>query len=185
MGVIVLTWSVAGLALESPARLAPLGLPLVISRPELLPAGLAVAALYAAARYHYYALMLGTSPFRVRRDLLDKLWAEGQYRPGKARTYWGPIKFASSRSYSHRDEAQRLADSIIPAYPKFARARVKASTRGESQIDQDGEEYTAWHVDVQIPVRCRVAAFLEDLDYSAPVWFSLLAVAIYAARTFR
>src|SRR5687768_10077766 len=72
-GLVLLTWSLAGIALSPEPRITPFGLPLVVARPALIPVGLALAAAYGALRYFYYALSLGPSPFRVRRDLLDKL----------------------------------------------------------------------------------------------------------------
>jgi len=32
---------------------------------------------------------------------------------------------------------------------------------------------------VRIPNRCRIAALLEDIDYTTPIWFNLVVIAIF------
>lgn len=183
-GVILLTWSLAGVTLDSPSRVVPLGIPLVITRPELLPAGLALAAFYGAIRYHYYALMLALSPFRSRQDILDQLSSGKSTASRKIHSYWGPREFESSTSYSDPAPAQSAADAVAAAFPKFARGRVRSWLRPGFDVDEHGDEYTSWTVATVIPRRCRLAALFQDFDYAAPVWFPSLAIAAYVLRTF-
>jgi hypothetical protein len=180
--VILLTWSLAGISFVMPTHMDFVGIPILITRPELLPVGLAVTSLYGAAKYHYYATMLASSPYRRRRDILDQLRPVAE-RSGKiAPTYWGPTSFQSSLSYSDQQTAKTHANTITSAFPKFARARVESDFLEAYTSLEDGTEHRSWSLFVTIPLRCRVAAFLEDLDYAAPVWFPLLAVTLYVLR---
>ena len=48
---------------------------------------------------------------------------------------------------------------------------------------EDGEPYTVWEAELLIPVTCRLAAFLQDVDYTAPIGANVGALAITLART--
>src|SRR2546425_7793034 len=93
-GVLIVTWMAAGVTLDQSAPITVLGIPFRVQKPELLPIGFVLAALYFALRYYYYAMMLGPTPYRVRRDLLNRLQhrvAEDKTRP--VWTYWGASTF--------------------------------------------------------------------------------------------
>jgi hypothetical protein len=126
--------------------------------------------------------MLAKSPYRIRRDVLDELWGDQEKGPGLAHTYWGPVKFRSTFTHDRHDEARKASDELPSSFPKFARARAKAWVTAQPRMTEDGDEYTAYIVAVEIPVRCRVAVFFEDLDYTSPVWFPLLASTILLLR---
>ncbi|MFC1627534.1 hypothetical protein ACFL3H_00300 [Gemmatimonadota bacterium] len=180
MGLIVLIWALAGVSLDTTSPMTTLGVPYRLDRPDVIPIGLIIAALYGVFRYYYYAMMLGLSPYRIRRDILDELWSKEDKKPGIAHTYWGPVEFTSSHSYSDRSKVDPLAQRIEISFPKFARARVLASVEGEESFaPPDGDEYISYHVNVNIPVRCRVAALFQDIDYALPVWFPMLSIAVY------
>lgn len=176
LALVVLTWGLAGVSLDPDAHIQPFGLPFRISRPDLLPLGLALGALYAMARYYYYALMLGPSPYRRRRDLLNHLVPEGGKRP--VPTYWGHTSFHSTPWHHDHDRVEHIAKDLANAFPKFARARVLAEVAGAQSVDDEGEVYTTYAVAVTIPVRCRLAALFEDIDYTSPVWFTIGALAV-------
>ncbi len=182
-GLLLLTWSAAAVSIVAPANVQILGLPFSIGRPELLPIGLAVAAVYGGLRYYYYAMMLELSPYRRRRDLLDGLWAKGTKKPGLSGTYWGPIAFEGSRSFGKSSEAEAYGKEVALAFPKFAGARVTSRAEYRPGVDQDGDEYTSFEVFLNIPVRCRAAALLQDLDYSSPAWLPLSSVLLYVLRS--
>ncbi|OGA49108.1 MAG: hypothetical protein A3F74_05885 [Betaproteobacteria bacterium RIFCSPLOWO2_12_FULL_62_58] len=174
LGLIVLLWAAAGVTLDATPSIQTFGLPLRISRPDLFPACLAVLAVIAALRYYYYGLMLGTSPYRRRRDLLDGLAPAKGRRP--THMYWGHTSFESTPWRSEFDKQESLAANLVQSFPKFARARVIAAVTSDSFFGDDGESHRSYAVVVTIPIRCRLAALLEDLDYTAPVWFPALAV---------
>lgn len=72
-GLVLLTYTAAGISIDPHAQISTFGVQIQIQRPELLPIGLALVSAYATLRFYYYAMMLGTSPHRRRRDILDTL----------------------------------------------------------------------------------------------------------------
>lgn len=172
----------AGISLDTDLHIAPLGIPFRISRPELLPIALVLATLCGMLRFYYYAVMLADSPFRVRRDLLDSLLFFPS-SPGLAKSppmYWGPTELESSPLTDNRSRVEQLAARLPSAFPKFARARAKATVHAEPCSDSEGKEYLGWQLKVVIPLRCRIAALLQDVDYTAPVWFNMLVLGVAA-----
>lgn len=184
MGLLVLIWTLAGVSLEQQARIAPFGLPFSVARPDLVPLGLVLATLYGVIRYFYYGLMLGPSPYRIRRDLLDQLTPKTDSNKQKIPMYWGHTHFESTPWHTDRGRIEHLAQEIGRVFPKFAHARVVAKAKDETAVNNVGRDYTIWAAEVTIPVRCRLAALFQDLDYISPVWFPLLALLVMAVRTF-
>ncbi len=191
IALVLLTFSLAGVELEADARVTPFGLPFRISRPDLLPVGLMVAAFYAMGRFYYYGMMLGPSPYASRRELLIRTRRDyrkkAKAKPGRGRrarwTYWGPPNLVTSPWTSDPNEAERLAERLRESFPKFARRRVRAEVRGEQSVTPEGDEFISYAVFIDLPLRCRLASFIQDVDYSAPVWLNAVAL-IFAARAF-
>ena len=73
VGLILLTYTLSGISMVPEATVTPFGVPFRLIRPELLPIGLALAALYSAARYYYYAFLITKSPYRLRQHYRDEL----------------------------------------------------------------------------------------------------------------
>jgi hypothetical protein len=69
----------------------------------------------------------------------------------------------------------RFEKELNELFPAFAGARVMTRWNYESPVPP-----MQVRLFVVIPKRCRLAALLEDVDYSAPVWFNILALAIFA-----
>jgi hypothetical protein len=187
-GLVLFTWGLAGVKLGSQPQLTVLGLPFVVERADLIPFGLAAAACYAALRYFYYAVSFGPSPYRVRRDILDQF--RGRQRHGKPGPFPTPGTYAdrlteisASPWRDSREHMEKLANDLRNSFPKFGLARVKAEVKGEASHTPDGESFVSYTVEASIPVRCRIAAILQDIDYTAPIWFPLLAIAYWYLRT--
>ena len=182
VGVLVLTWALAGISLAADSPVSLFGIPFQITRGELLPVGIGLASLYAMVRYYYYGMMLGTSPYRMRRDILNELvvdWDEaGKRQKGKGRMYSGPTRFTTSPSHYDRSLVEDKATDLRAAFPKFAKARVTTEITSERFTDDDGELHWSHAVTVTIPIRCRLGAFIEDVDYTLPVWLNLVALAL-------
>jgi hypothetical protein len=66
VALILITYSVAGLDIEAPAKVKVFGLPLIIRRPDLLPVGLLLASMYCIIRYIYYGYLVRKSPTQAR-----------------------------------------------------------------------------------------------------------------------
>jgi hypothetical protein len=191
--LVLVSYELAGITIEPHALISVLGVPFRVSRPDLLPAGLAVASLCSAARFYYYGLMLGTSPHRRRRDLIDELMVHSDeyIRPdGSPKIdpfahgqeiwmYWGPRKFGAKVWRYDREIMEKRAAAFDNAFPKFAGARSSAKVVHEISYNPDGDEYTSYNVEVIVPLRCRIAALFEDIDYTAPVWLNALALLLF------
>ncbi|MBI1817164.1 MAG: hypothetical protein HYR72_19510 [Deltaproteobacteria bacterium] len=190
--LLLITYVEAGIVVEPDARISVFGVPVHVGRPDLLPAGLALAALCGGLRFYYYGLMLATSPHRKRRELLNGLTAhfDEYIRPGKPikpgavvsgtkiPMYWGPQKFETA---SHYDEelVRKRAMAFDNVFPKFACKRASARVVGETFLDDEGETHQNYCVEVIVPLRCRAAAIFEDLDYTAPAWVSACAFLLF------
>ena len=192
-GTLLFVYLVAGIVIKPDADISVFGFPFRIARPDLLPLGLAAASFLGALRFQYYGIWLATSPHRRRRDLIDSLMVhfkeyirDGRYtrkesipRGCQIPTYWGPRRFTTSPSYSDRGIVERLAAAFDNAFPKFLGARASANIESHESCDEDGREYFSYCIDVVIPRRCRLAALLEDLDYTSPVWWNVLVLALF------
>ena len=191
--LVLITYVMAGVRVEPNARVSSLGIPFVVGRSDWLPIGVALACIFSMLRFLYYGHMLGTSPYRRRRTLIDGLLVHAEERvtrEGKhilgpfpeGRTIWmlwGARKFSLRVWDWDRAAVERRAAAFDNAFPKFLWGHASATIVGEPSYDDQGEEYMTYNVDVAIPIRCRVAALFEDLDYSAPVWMNLFALWIY------
>lgn len=152
-----------------------------VSQPELLPIGLVLVSFYSFVSYGYYAFMLAMSPYRTRRDIINELnsW-EPEFTAGsKVNMYFGPTKFETSPWYSDREMAQSYVDNLPNAFPKVLGARVSAKIISDQRVDYDGEVCRTYAVEIEIPIRCRLAAVLQDVDYSMPMWLNAVALIAY------
>ncbi len=167
IGLVLLTYALAGVELKSPAEIAPLGIPLVVKRANLLGIGLVLAALYAGTRYWFHAIVLTVSPMRARRRL-----RRGQY-PFHAGPVTG-IEFAEA--------IEKATDRYFPSVGGKA-PRLAFDFEVGTGFLTSGSSFKI----EKVPCRNRVLAGLENLDYTAPVWLNVLAVATYfgAWRWFR
>lgn len=184
VALIMLTYSLAGIAMVPDSNISVVGLTFKVSRPSLLPIGLVIASLYAMFRFYYYGFMLKESPYRVRRDILDSLNCnDRRYNRGKkVPTYIGGTEFEAKISLFSRDEAQKYISDFPDAFPRFARARPSMKIKSGESFNEDGDSYI-WHsVMVVIPVRCRLVAVVQDIDYSSPIWLNLVALIIFFFR---
>jgi hypothetical protein len=186
VALITLTYSVAGISLVPDPGISVIGLTFKVSRPGLLPIGLVIASIYAMIRFYYYGFMLKKSPYRVRRDVIDNLHCyERPYIGGRKKvpTYFGPTEFAAALWVSDRAEAKAYIASFPEAFPKFALARPSMKIEASESSTEDGESVVmSYDVQVVIPVRCRLAGIIQDVDYSSPIWLNLVSLTIFFFR---
>lgn len=214
IGVLLLSYAIAGISLEQDPSFDLLGIRFHLSRPQLLPYVLLAAAIYGLLRYYYYCVLLTMTPYAVRRDLLNKLVHHIRLKDGfKASqlrsfgVYCGPTEFelGPKRPWMYKldrepgegesgqeqpaawsvtsdasgipimpEEGLEFQDDLQALFPPFAGARIWTRWNYES-----AEPPMRVRLHVVIPKRCRVAAVFEDLDYLAPVWLNILAVAAF------
>ena len=163
------------------SNISVVGLTFKVSRPSLLPIGLVIASLYAMVRFYYYGFMLKKSPYRVRRDILDSLYCnDRRYNRGKkVPTYIGGTEFEAKLSLSSRKNAEKYISDFPDAFPRFAMARSSMKIDSGESFTEDGESYIWYSVKVVIPVRCRLVAVIQDIDYSSPIWLNLVSLIIF------
>jgi len=114
-GLILITFSLAGVEMESPARISPLGIPLTIKRPDLLGIGLVLGAAYSLFRYWYYGILVGLSPRKARKRLKSGTLVDG------AVTVGGSSGIEDSTPFY--EEASR---SVFPYNSRMCRARSES-----------------------------------------------------------
>ncbi len=181
VGLITLTYSVAGISLRPEAGISIAGLTFKISRPGLLPVGIVLASLYAMLRFYYYGFMLYKSPYSVRRGILDGLsCSEGPYIGGKKiPMYFGPKEFETKLSNSHSSKIQRYIETFPDAFPKLGKTKPSLKLQEELAQTTMGQEVTMYSGKVVIPISCRLAAIVQDIDYSLPVWLNLISLCVF------
>lgn len=139
---------------------------------------LVLASIYGMFRFYYYGFMLGHSPQRHRKDALRKLHATGTIGTYDGSVFLGPAAYSTTPSIEDRHNVETQLSEIINVFPKGWHFRPQGSVEAVRGIDDHGEVYTVYHAEIAIPFACRVAAFLQDLDYSAPVWLNLVAITL-------
>jgi hypothetical protein len=159
IALILITYVLAGVRVDSSKTVSLLGLPLTILRPELIPMGLIIASVYATARFWYYGLMLRSSPRKARTRFL----AAFQNEPNKRGTY--RVILTSERQ---RDSIQEQFEKVLPQFP-----RRRAELRRVKVAQQGGEDRSGFLL--EIPRRILLAAHFEDLDYTCPIWLNVAA----------
>jgi hypothetical protein len=178
--LVLISYSAAGIELNPGAQVTLFGLPFLIHRPELLPLGLALASVYGLARFYYYGLMLSHSPQRRRKDLLHRLHAEGGRGTYAGSVIFGPAHYCTTPLIHDKAVAEASLHELIAVFPKVWKIRAHGMVEPVHITDEDGEERTLWEANVTIPFSCRLAALVQDLDYTAPVWLNMGALTLAA-----
>ena len=154
IGLMLFTYSIAGVQLDSPAKMSPLGVPLIVSRPRLLDVGLLLASLWAVGRFWYYGMVLNVSPLRARRRLRRGILPDG--RP-------------DDNINAH---AQQFELSTVRYFPSLGRRRVQVGLVADPKTRPSIQS---------VPVMTRYLLVpLENLDFLAPIWVNVCAWLAYA-----
>jgi len=167
LALVLITFVLADIAIGQKAEIKLYGLPLEIKRTDLLPVGIAIACFVSMLRFIYYGILLGTTPYRNRSELLRRI-DSSLGRVYSARPYDLPY-------YNYDSLREKLNNNIqnaIKAFPRFLGSRAGIQQR--TTLGQPGS--VAIFV---IPIRVKVAILFEDIDYLAPIWFSLLALVMF------
>lgn len=153
IAIIIITYSIAGFKLDAPAKVQPLGIPLVIQRPDFLLIGLLLASLYSVIRYIYFGYFVQISPARARR-LLRK----------------GSPVYAPTLNISLEEFTEKIADEIERYFPSIGKLEAKYIT---SQDD------SGCSVEIQVPRLVWLLSLLEDIDYGLPIIANIMAVIVW------
>jgi hypothetical protein len=153
IGFISITYSFAGIEIDTPSKIQPLGIPLVIKRPDYLPIGLALASLYCVLRYLYFGYFVQISPTRARR-MLKK----------------GSPVHAPTLGISLEDFTEHIANEVERYFPSIGKVEASYET------SQSGGQC---NVTIKIPRIVKVLSFAEDVDYALPVIVNIVAWSIW------
>lgn len=161
IALLLITYVFAGIKLKE-GEVSPFGLTFTIDRPELLPIGLVFASLYSIARYWYYGLMRGMNPMKARKCLLS----------GRTVRPIGAITYSSSDDWQTRcSEVQRgILEEVLQYFPNVD---IEAEYLN---IGFDSEKGLL--LCFTPPKRIRALAWVEDVDYTAPIWLNIGALGI-------
>ena len=184
IALITITYATAGISLEQNSNISLIGLTFKVSRPSLLPIGLALASFYAMISFFYYGFMLKKSPYRTRRDTLNSLTCYERRRfKNKVSVYFGPTKFSASLWVPQKKETEEYIKNFPEVFPKFALAQVNMNIESSESFNEDGESNGMdYNVEIVIPIRCRMAAIFQDIDYALPVWLNFISLTIFLYR---
>lgn len=157
-GLILFTYSIAGIELKIPTEIAPLGIPLIIRNPELLGYGLVLGAVYCIFRYWYFAVLIGLSPRKARKRLQMGFLPDGS-------------RIANSMDEFY-DIARKEIENYFPIFPK------------QEQIDFEisGSGVTFNIEKIQIPKSAKFLSLIQDIDYYAPIWLNILAILLFIIK---
>jgi len=154
IATVLIAIVLADVQLDTPLRIAPLGISLVVRRPDLLTVALVIASVYSTLRYVYYGMFVQPSPMRARRELLS-------------RTERILIKTVESLE-EFRVRARKEVDRYFPHI-------WKAPVTFNVVQNADGN----FVKDVNVPPLVRAACWIEDLDFLLPVFANVAAVALW------
>ena len=181
--LLLFSFSVAGIQLDPGTTASIFGVPFKIASPDLLPIGLVALSVYGLIRYYYYAIMLGPSPYRKRKDFLHTLRAKGGQGRYKGSIFLGPSKFSTTPLVLKKEELEPKEGTLMGLFPKVGTFSPRSEVKPIRLTDEDGEELVKYQAEISVPLPCYLAAAAQDIDYTAPVWANLVALGIAAMRT--
>lgn len=182
VGLVLITYSVAAVELDTGETIRPLGLPLKVNRPDLLGIGLVIASLWGMWRFLYYGVWKVETEMRRRGAFLKEIEA----------------RLASERKpqFREREQVDKFAEAISERFPRLPGLGIRVASEPVGvEIRQIGGEGGEQVVDsgvkagyivrgVRIPLPIRLAARAEDADYFAPIWLNAVALLLWLYRVF-
>lgn len=162
IALLLITFALAGVRLESPAKIQPLGIPLEVTRPDLLTIALVLASVYSLVRFIYFALLAQPSPVRARSRLL---------RGSRVNTTTRPASL---------DEFERQVAAEMERYfPRLPSSPVKYEVW---EVEEPKEGYR-FGLRMSVPRIVQWAARFEDIDFLAPIWANGIALGLWVYAT--
>ena len=150
IGLILITYGLAGVMFAPGETVRPLGLPLIISDTGLVSIGLVLASFYSAARFFYYGVLMSDTPKQTRRRL------------------WNAATTQIESNHPNKEILARNIGELDGLYPKGYQVNPIFQLNSETLDVEEGKIDIAYHR--------RALASLHDIDYWAPVWFNVVAV---------
>jgi hypothetical protein len=156
--LVLITYMLADITITPNAEVKIFEVPFTVKRPDLLPIGIVLACFLGMVRFAYYGFLTGISPYRKRRLMMNSIL--GSKTTGSSLLmYLG----SSGIDLKNAPENMKRAQDLVNVFPRFLRGSAHIKFEGSTPF-------------LLIPFRSRIALVFEDLDYSAPVWLSILAL---------
>jgi hypothetical protein len=158
VALVLITLVVAQVRIKTPLEINPLGIPLIIQRPNLITIALVIASVYATLRYIYYGMLAQPSPMRARRELPRKT----------GHAYTGTM----DERAAFEGEIQRGVERY---FPSFGGHRV---TFG---FTMDNGTYRV--INWKEPRAVHALCWIDTLDFLLPIIANVAAVGLWLAET--
>ena len=150
IALILITLVLAEVEIETPARIAPLGFPLVIKNPNLLTWALVIASIYAVLRYVYYGMLVQPSPMHVRRILLS-----GQ-------CYFTPNNILFD------EFCLRARKEIYRYFPSIGSTNISC-----------GQDASGCIIKIEVPTKTKIICWIENIDFLLPIIANVAAITLW------
>ena len=171
IGVLLITYVLAGIAIEAVELFETQGVRWRILRPEFVPIGLALASGYAIFQYWLHAVALRKSPMRARRELLTEM--------SVTRTVpTGTITLCSeSKEPADLVPFQQRVESL---FPHFLGAGPRSRIAEKPKSDERGVQFGRYSLTVTVSRAVQLGSRVQDLDYTLRIWVNVVALALYS-----
>lgn len=154
VALVLITYSVAGVKLDVPAKVQPLGIPFLIERPDLLAIGLVIASVFSTLRFIYYGMLINPSPMRARKRLLI-----------------GKLADPSSVPRNLEDFVDKGKRDIHRYFPFTWRSHIH---------DKYSSTADGFELNVVVPWQVRLLSRFEDIDFLSPLIANVIALVLWA-----
>ncbi len=145
-----------------------------IGKPELIPIGLVVASIWGFVGYWYYGYMVNRSPWRRRKELLERSYAvSDEYNYG-----------ITDLTFPQVEELKKTIEELFPRFlnrgVRFNEERLGAKkTRHQKSGRSSVEIRERNSLDFRITERQMLGAWFRDFDYAAPLWVNAAALGFW------
>jgi len=153
VAAVLITFCIAGVELDVPARISPMGIPLIIKKPDLLSVGLVIALVYSTLRYIYYGMLVNRTPWNARRQLL-----------------LGKLVHTPRVDMSPQDYSAMFTKEMARYFPQVGKKTARIDELMIYQSDNDSS------AKIFVPTIVKAFCWLEDIDFLLPVLASVAAI---------
>ncbi|MGA2959800.1 MAG: hypothetical protein ABSF48_29305 [Thermodesulfobacteriota bacterium] len=161
IALILIIYSISGVKIDTPAKIQPLGIPLIIERPDLIGLGFVIASVYSIFRFVYYGMLI----------------FPGKYNPirAKKRLLHGELVDPTARPHDVQEFYAQVTNDILRYYPH--------TWKGYPYLECSSSGGTYSFKMPKLPWLIRWSAKLEDLDFLLPLIANLGALVIYCCHS--
>ncbi len=157
-GVILFTYILAGVELIIPAKITPLGIPLLIRSPDFILIGILFATIYGTLRFIYFYVICDVStPRKARKNLANGKLADG-----------------SQSAESMGAFINKAIIDINRYLPTIKSDMTDKITAHEHMGDNSRWRFTG----IDITNKMKIIGFIRDVDYYLPIWFNSIVMLI-------